>query len=64
MSRDGLSGSFMSRSGFSRKFVSRSVDVGIDMGVIMRTRFHDLSWALGCGGIIKINQRFAVDRLI
>ena len=54
----------MRRSGFPRKFVSRSVDVGIDMGVIMRTRFHDLSWALGCGGIIKINQRFAVDRLI
>ena len=44
--------------------MSRPVDVGIDMGVIMRARFHDLFGALGCSGIIKIDQRFTVDGLI
>ena len=54
----------MRRGSLSRKFMSCPVDVGIDMRVIMRARFHDLSWALGCSGIIKIDQRFAVDCLI
>lgn len=60
-SAHGVAGGFVEVGGFLGKEMDTAVDVGICVVVFVRHGFNHLSGLLGCGGVVEVNKRAAVD---